>query len=724
MATTRQVIEVNPVRSGLATAGKQGVIQETQLWQAKNISVGLDGGLMKRPGLRKWGQTLKVASGEMIFSPLFFDNEILTEYKPSDYVTANNQNGLWRVSVDANSGAAETATYGKALTEPSGWSTSTWGVRWVHRVTDWQSGQWYQVGARAQTTDDMYAVRIYDDGVYLYDGSDWLVCHAVNFPDVGPSSIEIVYDGSNLAVYVNDELVCTDSAPSAVTADDSSTHIEFTFSADYDDPATLYFSDVLMGTGDEPFTESTARDGIDYELFAEDLTRRRRLILATDSRLYVDYDLRNVWTPVLDLDQESIYLTKFSDKIIVFDSGKVYAWDTTEAPTLLEDAPPVRFGGEYKRRLFAAGNPRHPRRIYFTALNQEEVWFSPEDDVTGEETVDEVLDAGFIAVPGQDGSIVTAVYGDFYGTCIFTTFTGIGRINGSSPLSFTLEYVSSSDGAAGPRCLARVGNDLWIVGQRGVTTLQTVMEFGDIQTKQPSATIADMWSSFPNSPIRVDLNRLSEASLTWSPTESLVYFCFRPVGRSGVDTVYVFSVLNGSWYGPWTCDSTFVRTVVIDSPTTYVVMHGTTGKVGTTSAYLKSDYGNPYTATVESALMSGRSLGQQLNSHPKRWRRLHLHIAPMGAWDLNIEWYVDNETSETITETQNQYDSPVLSDDFRLDVDRLGSRQLVSIIPVKLDMRGHYFKFSVSTADDEDNEDFVLHGYEVEFLVDSDEEIG
>lgn len=725
MSTQRQVIEVNPARTGLATAGKQGVIDETQLWQAKNISVDLDGGLMKRPGLVQWGQTLKRAAGDLTFEPLFFDEDIFVEYTSSSYVSDENRNGRWVVTITPNSGADDPATYTRTLTEPSSWSTTEWGLRWVHRASDWQEDQYYQVAARAGVADNLYGVRIVDDGVYRYSGSAWVLAYEYDFAGKGPTSIELLFDGTDLAVYVEDELVFTDDALQALTPEDASAHIEWTFGAEYSNTSAYFIYDIMFGTGTAPFTTSAARDGIDYELIADDEVLRRRLVLATNSRLYVDYDLRNIWTPVLNLTGKSIHLTKFKDKIIVFDSGKVYSWDTTAAPTILEDAPQVRFGGEYKRRLFAAGDPRHPRRIYFTALNQEDVWFSPEDDASGEETVDEVLDAGALNVPGQDGSVITAVYGDFYGTCIFTTANGVGRINGSSPLSFSQEYISGSDGAAGPRCLARVGNDLWIAGQRGITTLQTVMQYGDIQTQQPSTTIADMWQPYPNSSIRVDLANLSKASLTFSPVESLVYFCFRPVGRSEVDTIYVYSVLNQAWYGPWTSDSTFVRTVVVDSPTTYAVLHGTTGKAGVTSVYRKSDYGTAYTATLESALMSGRSLSAQLNSHPKRWRRLHLHVAPKGDWDMSIEWYVDNDTAETITESQNQYDIPVLSDEFRLDTPDgyLSSRQLVAIIPVKLDMRGHYFRFIVSTVDNDADEDFVLHGYEVEFLVDSDEEI-
>ena len=59
MATTRFTIPNMPLRGGLTTAGQQGTIPENQLWKAVNCAAGLDGLMVKRPGLWQWGQTIK-----------------------------------------------------------------------------------------------------------------------------------------------------------------------------------------------------------------------------------------------------------------------------------------------------------------------------------------------------------------------------------------------------------------------------------------------------------------------------------------------------------------------------------------------------------------------------------------------------------------------------------------------------------------------------------------
>ena len=58
-----------PARRGLLTAGQQSTIEETSLWQAKNTTAELDGLLSKRPGLSKWGQTLKLTDPDTAFDP-------------------------------------------------------------------------------------------------------------------------------------------------------------------------------------------------------------------------------------------------------------------------------------------------------------------------------------------------------------------------------------------------------------------------------------------------------------------------------------------------------------------------------------------------------------------------------------------------------------------------------------------------------------------------------
>ncbi len=111
---------------------------------------------------------------------------IFLEYTSSSYVSNANRNGRWVVTVEPNAAADDPATYTRELTEPSTWTTTEWGLRWVHRCSNWQTDQYYQVAARADNTASLYGVRIVDDGVYRWNGAAWVSAYSYDFAGQGP----------------------------------------------------------------------------------------------------------------------------------------------------------------------------------------------------------------------------------------------------------------------------------------------------------------------------------------------------------------------------------------------------------------------------------------------------------------------------------------------------------------------------------------------------------
>lgn len=719
MATKRFTLRNVPLRGGLVTAGQQSMVDEGQLWEAQNISTGLDGGLMKRPGIEQWGQQLMSPRGDVRLRPLFSNVDAWTPSAVNDDIIVVSQGGRWRTTL--LSGTGPSVTYSLDGPDSAG---SDFGLRVVMRVSNMPASIHVGLFARATTVNSMIGVRVQDDGFYYYNGL-WTLLYAHDVAGDGDMVVGVQYVGGQLRLHLDDVLVATadDAVATAAASATALIEVEFVTAAGIGH-VTVYLSDMLLGTGDTPWLPDRVAAGTDFDTTIAGNRLRRRFIAATSEYLYVDDGLRGTWVPMLSLIGESIFFARFSEKLIVFDSGTVYAWDGSGDFEIQDDAPQVRFGGEYRSRLFAAGDRRFPQRLYYTAVNQPNVWFSPDDDADGIETEDEVLNAGFITTPGNNP--ITAVPGDYYGACLFATRTQVMRITGSSPLSFSRETVTEDSGASGPKCVARVGNDMWMIGPNGLTTLQTVMQHGDIQAQSPSGAIADMWTGAPNSSVRVNIDRLDEASLAWSPTQSLLYVCFRRTGGDDVDTIYVCHIGTGSWLGPWTSGSTFVEAVTAATPATKTVMHGTVdGRVGLSSMYGKSDYGVAYKALIQSPRLSGRSLDPQLHNMTKTWKVLRLHVLPRGNWDLLVRWKIDNETFQQSIDVQNVYNRPVLSKDMRLDTwaARLQSAQLAACIDIPIDVRGQYFNFTVETVDDvAADEDFLLQGYEIELTASTYEE--
>ncbi len=754
MARMRHTIRNMPLRGGLTTAGQHGTIPEDQLWKAVNCSAGLDGLMTKRPGLWQWGQTIRQPRrfNGVSFYEMFDDIDSWTSDEGSAGVVLYASQNKLNISVTNSTAGASTEIFGRAATGTQVDSSSAnddWSVRFTAKASNMLSTEGFTISCKSKVANSPYAFRILGDQIQYYaTGGTWTTYYLFDFYEVAATTFEIRFDADgNVTILVNDVLVGTAIAVSAMDA-----HSAFTVGAYIELSATssavdltshaIRISDLMFegavvrqvdhdgdpATDDvpyEPFVASRLAAGTDFKSIIGGNSVRRNLLVASDKYLYRDASMDKFWSPLMKLSGGSITMTTYGDDLIICDGnssfgGKVYRWDGRKAPELLDDAPNVRFATEHRTRLFAAGDKKFPLRLYFTASRDPKVWFSPETDADGQETVSEVFDAGYLQVPGKRGDEIVAVYGEFYGSCVVCTNRGIWRLTGSSPLSYQFENVTTDTGAASFAGLTRMGNDLWIAGRQGVTTIGTVQEFGDMKGSMPSAPIADLWApGISNSSLKVDQYQLYRNSLSWNPTLALMYFAFARQGSTDVSSILVYNPVSQSWYGPWTGDTTFVSSVEIPSPVVQATMHGTSiGKVGVTDPNYKADFGEAYTMTFESPYLNGRSLDPALAHQKKTWGTLRLFVQLRGAWDLDIKWQTDDETYQTRVESQNMFNLPLLGTDWRLNVDpdgRVHSNQLIGVIEIPLEAVGRYLKFEVSTADDYVGEDLAIQGYEIEF---------
>jgi len=493
---------------------------------------------------------------------------------------------------------------------------------------------------------------------------------------------------------------------------------------------TIYIMDLMMDASvSAPFTAKRLQSGTDFKTIIGSSAVERNLLVANDKVLYRDKSLKHEWSPLLKIVGGEITFSQFGGELLIFDGdgsedSTVYRWDGSGAPSVIADAPPVRFGSEHRTRIFAAGDKRFPLRVYFTASRQPEVWFAPESDADGQEEFNEVTEAGYLVMPGKRGDEVVAIYGEFYGSCIIMTNRGIWRITGSSPQSYNVENVSQDVGATAQNSLERLGNDLWFLGRQGIGTLQTVEQFGDIKTAMPSGAIADLWTpGLAHTDTKIDQYQLFKSSMAWNPTTSHMLFAFARQGASDVSTIYAYSAATSAWQGPWESDTTFVESVEVASPVVQTVMHGTSGgKVGLSDVNYKMDFDSQYVVTIESPYLTGRSLDPSFTAQTKTWKALRLFLHNVGNWDFTVKWQVDDEDWQESNENMNVFDLPLLGTDWRLGVDpdgKIHSNQLIGVIEIPLDIRGRSLKFQIITDESDDandGEDFILQGYQVEFL--------
>lgn len=736
-----------PARRGLLTAGQQSTIEETSLWQAKNVTAELDGLLSKRPGLSKWGQTLKqtdpdnAGANEVNFDEFFLSTSKWTENDQSSELIDNSLNdGVLQTTVQAGV-SNEYLTLSRLATS----AETVWSVRMSFRGTDLPS---YTADAtvantlviRSDTDGNSGAeFAVHDGGLYykvVTTNKYTLVTGTENIGYGGWNVVEIRRGATSTTVYLNETLVDTiANALFAVVSLASGAVAEMRWevegaAATQGDPA--HYSTKVSGfqwtdTATDPFKALEVKALGEYNYVTRGGSRVPALLAAGGDYVFHDNQQEGWWRALLRNSYPETFLTTFRTKALIINYGSgrdavLTTWDGSDTE-VLDDAPNVKFATEHKQRLWAAGDPGHPLRAYFSGDRQPNLWFSPDADNI-ESEIDAVEQAGYVEVPSKKGDAIVALYGDFYGRVLIFTRRAVFQVAGDGPASFSMSAVSQDVGAENSDCVTQVGNDLWFLGRYGVQALSSTDQFGDIQSSFPSAPISDIWGQSPSTVKRVSRDYAKFSKLKYNPTQGLVYCAVPLTGQKTPDSIFVFNVNTKEWYGPWTIQTQAMENVEIGLPSIEVMLHGsTTGKVLFTNQGTRSDDGSSYTMTLQSAMLNGRSLDPKLVGVVKTWKVLRLFVLPRGSWDFTCSWLVDQKKVQSSTIDQNQRNQYVIgaeagdgSGDFRIGLDpdgRLASRENMVAIEVPLNSTGRSLWFQLEQSGL--GQDLVVQGFEVEF---------
>lgn len=738
MSSDRLVLDFMPLRGGLATAGQRSTINEAQLWGAENMYPDLDGMLRGRPGLVQWGQALTAPASTATNS----FHELFTNTNSWVVATTGNADisytvsfGRLTVSLNATTSGSptdSTITFSRQAADASADTPGDYSCKFVARVTNPAgpdtSGGTFVVRLSGDSGVTAHEFTITAAGVYLTEGASVVTLRYT--PDFGldlggPHLFEFYYNDTTGAFIIGvDGVLGTAFVP-------TSTNVGFTGAAcntvefvatlaDTESAWTLtltdlQYTDKVYATSDLPFVAKRVVDVAQYSRLLSGGATKTTLLAATEDRLYADIGRIGAWQPMLGLWPGHTFVLPFQNELLLFDdngqnNARLFSWDGVNAPEQIADAPPVRFGAVHRTRLWAAGDRNFPLRAYFTASRRADVWFAPDYD--SEETVDEVINAGYIELDSFTGDRINGLYGEYFGSLIIETDRGLWRVTGSSPLSFQVENISKKIGGGSPCGMVQIGNDLYGVGRSGVYSISTAQTSGDLQMALPSGAISDKWSSLPSVPDRIDWAQLYDAYFAVLPSLNMAVLAMRGQGSTVLDLMYVYAPLSQQWYGPWTVNPTCFAQIEIGVPAVEVLLHGhENGVVSLTGLNTTTDFGETFTRTIKSPMLSGRSLDGALVNLTKRWRTLRLYLLPRFNQTFTAKWRTDFNEYVTEAYSQDPNDGPSLSDDFRLDVDLLSSAAEVAVVEITLDSRGRYFHYELSS-----DYDIAFQGYQVELL--------
>jgi hypothetical protein len=184
----------------------------------------------------------------------------------------------------------------------------------------------------------------------------------------------------------------------------------------------------------------------------------------------------------------------FRGKVIyTLDSGmKPRVWKIGDRRgKVLDAAPYMKYLQVHGNRVWGAGDPDYPSRLYFSGLLNEEIWNYGSN-------VQSFDDAGYININSEDGEEIKAIGYPYKNLLPVYKERSIHYITGTTPIygtqgTFARVPMIKSLGCVSHRAIANVNNDQYFISKRGVHSLLTTEKYGDLETAFLSREIQDIW---------------------------------------------------------------------------------------------------------------------------------------------------------------------------------------------------------------------------------------
>jgi hypothetical protein len=719
--------------AGLDTSGSRVRTDESSLWQSKNAVSDFRGTLRKRYFMSQLGTDIieptdVVSSNNEMISIAFPATP--THWVPQSYIPDNSQLRATRSGLinfySSTSAAVGTATHrlDRMLRENESYNTNPlWDGDFSFGLTIQTASLFANSVVTGTETALYYSAACTENKAVKLAFSQagmWVKASAGNYvlatgtagvADGALHSIRVEFRKSGVLylgkVYLDDVLV-DDTITVGLTL--LATTDEF-LSVEIIGSSTLGASELCAGNISAMWLRDTADLNIvpavietvfaRYKYVEESPNEHIRVYAATQQGIWFRDDGNPAWVYAGDNLHEHVRSVDFRDSAITINYGAANESVLTQilndfSTRVLDDAPNIRFAVTHTNRLWGAGDPKYPLRVYFSGDRAPNVWFSPDTDADGQETIDEVLGAGYFEMDSHTGDSVTALWGDFRGNIIVCTRAGkTFRIAGNSLSTWYIEKLDDASGALGPECIERVGNDLWIVGESGVYTLQAVQEFGDMAVKRISLPIQNVFSKV-GSHSQILVPQLSEhTALMYEKSTDTVYLILRqPTGWD--DTVFTFRLGTGKWQGPWELGVTTASVGPIVPPMLDTMVIGN----GDGQVLFRTDRSDPAAEVViESPVLTGRSIDPKVTAMEKLWKNFRLLVNPTGDHTITFRYKVEDGDWQTRTKKLARNDSTTMGTDFTIGTSQMESEEELHVIDFIIGTKGRTLKWDITTSD-------------------------
>jgi hypothetical protein len=384
------------------------------------------------------------------------------------------------------------------------------------------------------------------------------------------------------------------------------------------------------------------------------------------------------------------------DIVIAFNnttSPKKWKHQTGTTFENLGGSPPnFAFCRSHINRLFAAGDPANPDRLYYSSTENHEEW-------NGAGT------SGAIDIfPGDgDPEGLTAIFPATKGVLFVAKRNRLYRVDTSDPddVNWTVDHVSRGIGCIGHNAVCAVGqDDMLFVSDRGVHSMAATQKFGDFESAYLSKDIQKEFHTW-------NKDRFKQFWMCFVPEMNSVLLAVSPDGFDSNNEIHLFNVEDKQWYRfpELACESMWVAKI---DNRNVLVLGNSAGRVN----YLSQNTFNDNGVAISFDVKTGTIYPDNQPRTVKDFKKVSLFYKPKESGTITAKFKIDNFDEQTLTfDVSGQFDA--LGTEFVLGESVLGLYQPLPVITLPVDGAGH--GFSLRLLQSGLNEEVEVYGFAVEY---------
>lgn len=396
----------------------------------------------------------------------------------------------------------------------------------------------------------------------------------------------------------------------------------------------------------------------------------------------------------------------FNDDLVIAvtdsnSSGRApYKWNNQEVGNTykpLGGSPPaLKFIRTHQGRLWGAGDPTRPDRLYFSGPGNHEEWNGAGD--SGAIDID----------PGDgDSSGITAIFPSFKGRLIVAKADKLYQVEGSTPDDYKITPISRGIGCVSHNsCVAVDLDDVYFMSSRGFHSLTVTEKYGDFLGSYLSSDIQDTFNGW-------DKSQLQYCQGVWIPTLNSIMWTVSESGTR-LDAMWLYDVRYKAWYR-WTGVNPTALFRVKDYATTLKLAYfgNNSGRL----SKIQNGYYHDYASTAITQTLKTPFLYPDKDpSAIKGLKKLGVWVKMDSSVILDVEVrQAGNNTTQTLQFSLTSSGVSALDVDFVLGTSVLDQAAAPRMTPIQLPFDGYSTSVQFTFSQDGVDEHCAIFGYWVEW---------